>query len=179
MHVPFKKNKAVELVKSYSIYGSTFSNMNNGEADQLVEETIQTARRRGHMTPDDIQVVAQWTSRRRMDRLGENSPDMVADETAKAFADKTGDEARINALMRLAGIGWARASVILHFAFPNRYATMTQPVIRTIKGPESYCYESWNEITKFCQKTRKQYGMTMRDFDRALWTYFEACGSKV
>ena len=63
------------------------------------------------------------------------------------------------------------ASVILHFAFPNRYPVLDVRVMHTIDGPRSYNFSSWTRITEFCRNESAEYGVTMRELDRALWTY--------
>ena len=54
---------------------------------------------------------------------------------------------------------------------PDDCAVLDKRVTRTIQGPCSYDFDSWIQIAKFCRTKSDEFGVTMRELDRALWTY--------
>lgn len=134
---------------------------------------------RGYMTPENLAATARWTTRRkRVENLAlRNDASKVERITRQSFAAET-DERRLGQLMALEGIRWTMASIILHFAFPEDYPTLTKAVLNTIEGPSTKSFNNWIRITDLCRETKRQYGVTMRELDRALWTYDYKCGSK-
>lgn len=70
------------------------------------------------------------------------------------------------------------ASVILHLAFPGMFPILDMRMMRTIDGPHGYNFDEWIQITEFCRAASNEYGVTMRELDRALWTYDYNCTQK-
>ena len=63
------------------------------------------------------------------------------------------------------------ASVILHFAFPDRYPVLDKRVMRTIGAPIPYQFDRWLQYGAFCRRACEDYGITLRTLDEALWQY--------
>jgi len=131
----------------------------------------------------DLRATARWTYRdlpaiaKRMprgktleDQVRENTVDEVEKITRESFAT-TSERQRIGVLRTLGGVDWVMASVILHFAFPGRFAVLSWPVLAAIDAPREHSFENWTSITKFCREKSTKYRVTMRQLDRALWVY--------
>ena len=95
----------------------------------------------------------------------------VREVSRVSFAAKS-ERLRIGALRVLEGIEWPRASAILHFVFPERYPILDVRAMRTVGGPlNSYTFRVWAEYTELCRRSAAEYGVTLRQLDRALWTF--------
>ena len=172
MRIRLTKNEILVLAGRYLDLPSYEVGVSNGAADERIERTLQAARDRGHMTSDELRATARWKypGNRLVSLVAENTPDEIAEITRVSFA-ATSERLRIGALLALHGIGWPMASVILHFAFPGRYPILDVRVMHTIDGPRVYNFDGWTRITKFCRNKSAEYGVTMRELDRALWTH--------
>ena len=63
------------------------------------------------------------------------------------------------------------ASTILHFVFPDRYPILDVRAMRAVGCKPNYNFEMWKKYIKLCRCAADKYGVTLRDLDRALWTY--------
>ena len=81
---------------------------------------------------------------------------------------------QIGALLALRGVQWPMASVILHFAFPDRYPILDVRAMSTVGGSKYYTFEKWREYVNLCRETATAHDITMRDLDRALWAFDRA-----
>lgn len=176
MHIPFRDKDEIESWAQRYLDdgegGETYR-----EADERIEMTIEAARHRGHMTPDDLAETAKWKFRgmRLLKLVGENTRDEVREITRISFTATT-ERLRVGALRALTGVRWPMASAILHFAFPeDYYPIVDQRVLRTIKWPykngDSFNFNRWNDFAADCRYERERLKVTMRDLDRALWYY--------
>lgn len=172
MRTRLTKNEILVLAERYLDLPSYEVGVSNGAADEQVERKLQAARHRGHMTPHELRATARWKypGNRLVSLVDENTSDEVAEITRVSFAAAS-ERLRISALLTLHGIGWPMASVILHFGFPGLYPILDVRVMRTIDGPRTYNFGSWTRTTKFCRNKSVEYGVTMRELDRALWTH--------
>ena len=75
---------------------------------------------------------------------------------------------RIGVLLALRGVQWPMASVILHFAFPDRYPILDVRAMKTVGGSTHYTFEKWNEYVDLCQKKTAACDITMRELEGAL-----------
>jgi hypothetical protein len=142
-----------------------------GDGDDRLAKRLEQAVGRGFMTRGDLVAVAKWKWRggRTRQLAEQNSEDEVKEISCAAFAAKS-ERLRIGALLSLRGVCWPMASVILHFAFPDRYPILDRRAMNTVGGSTNYTFDTWMEYTKLCRKTIQQMGIQMRTLDRALWT---------
>jgi hypothetical protein len=99
-----------------------YSNLYVYDGDDVLGRKLGIAVQRGYMTREDLIDVARWKwkgGRTRQLAAG-NSESEVQEASAVAFATRC-ERLRIGALLALRGVQWPMASVILHFAFPERY----------------------------------------------------------
>lgn len=142
------------------------------DADDVLGARMQAAVTRGFMTKDDLIAVARWKWRggRTRQLCGQNTEAEVGEITRVSFAAAS-ERLRIGALLALRGVQWPMASVILHFAFPDRYPILDVRAMNTVGGSTLYTFEKWLDYCELCQMTAKRHGISMRILDKALWAY--------
>ena len=180
MRLPLTRNEILSLAQRYVELPSYEAGVSNGVADGRIERKFGAARRRGNMVSDDLRAVARWKypGRRLINLIGKNTPEEVTEITRVSFS-ATSERLRIGALLAFHGVGWPMASAILHFTFPAHYPMLDVRVMRTIDGPRGYSFDRWIQFTEFCLEASVEYGVTMRDLDRALWTHDYICTRNV
>jgi hypothetical protein len=140
------------------------------ETDLAARMLIASAR--GHMAQDDLIAVAAWKWRGgRTRRLcADNTKAEVVEISSASFA-ATSERLRIGVLLALRGVQWPMASVILHFAFPDRYPILDVRAMKSVGGSTHYTFEKWSEYADLCRKAAAKYDVSMRTLDKALWAY--------
>jgi len=142
-----------------------------GKEEALMERMPKAAKRK-YMTLDDLIAVAKWKWGGGITRqlCSRNSEAAVEEITTTSFAAAMRcSDASICALLVLHGVGWPMASVILHFAFPDKYPILDKMAMKAVDGSTNYTFEQWKEYTKLCQSTAKEHDIEMRTLDKALW----------
>ena len=142
------------------------------DADDVLGARMEAAARRGYMTRDDLIAVARWKWRggRTRQLCGKNTQAEVEEITRVSFAAES-ERLRIGSLLALRGVQWPMASVILHFAFPDKYPILDVRAMNTVGGSTLYTFEKWLEYLQLCRATAERYDITMRTLDKALWAF--------
>ncbi|WP_421055603.1 hypothetical protein [Leisingera sp. D0M16] len=142
------------------------------DADDVLGSRMEAAAQRGYMRRNDLIEVASWKWRggRTRQLCGQNTESEVEEITRASFAAKS-ERLRIGALLSLRGVQWPMASVILHFAFPDRYPILDVRAMNTVGGSTHYTFEKWQVYLEMCQAEAKSHGITMRTLDKALWAF--------
>ena len=155
----------------------SYSELYEYDADDKLAERLEAAARRGHMLRNELIEVARWKWRggRTRQLVADNTEEDVVEISAVSFAAKS-ERLRIGALLSLSGVGWPMASVILHFAFPDRYPILDVRAMKTVGGSSHYTFEKWIEYVTLCRQTASDFGVSMRVLDRALWEYDKRLG---
>jgi hypothetical protein len=78
------------------------------------------ARARGHYGREEFIEICAWKTVRSRPKVAANSDAAVVDATSRALA-ATDEGVRMSALLELEGVGVPTGSVLLYFAFPDRY----------------------------------------------------------
>lgn len=140
------------------------------EGDEALGALLQAAADRGHMTRADLIAVAKWKWKggRTQQLVAVNSEEEVIEITGAAFRAKS-ERLRIGALLSLHGVKWPMASVILHFAFPDRYPILDVRAMTAVGGSTIYNLDRWLEYTNLCKRVAAIHKVSMRELDRALW----------
>ena len=135
---------------------------------------------RGYLDTDELYRVACWKAWQHTKRVKNNNDDCVKEITRQAFT-ATDEPSRIGVLKVLGGIGWARASAILHFFHKDPYPILDFRALWSVGmegwsvGVEdtkpSHSFECWWKYVLFCRKVACQNQVGMRTLDRALWQY--------
>ena len=143
------------------------------EADEFLGRQLRVAAQRGYLTVCDLEEVARWKFPwpKLRSLVAENTEDKVWETSEASFSDSAEEQARIDGLRELRGVGWPMASTILHFVFPCRYPILDVRAMRAVGCKPNYGFGMWKKYIDLCRKTADEYGVTLRDLDRALWTY--------
>lgn len=130
------------------------------------------ARARGRYRRDELVLLCAWKSARSRPLVAANSAPAVARASGRAFA-ATGEAERIEALLALAGVGVPSASVLLHFAEPDRYPILDVRALESlgVKGRSTYPVSFWLRYLAACRDLSVRHGVSLRTLDKALWQH--------
>jgi len=118
----------------------------------------------------DADIIYRWKSPRRMDLFRKNTDGEVSQALTDAIAAKTPREA-IESLTRLQGVGVKMASAILTAMFPELYTVCDFRAAEALGVKDSGDVDFYTSYLEFCRKTSKEYGVSLRNFDRANWQW--------
>lgn len=130
------------------------------------------AAERGYYARDEFLDVCAWKSARSRPLVQANGAKMVEAATRAAFA--TSDEAaRMGALTGLHGVGVPTGSVLLYFAFPDRYPILDVRALESLgrKGRSVYPVSFWVAYLHACRELAAEHGVSLRTLDKALWQH--------
>jgi hypothetical protein len=149
-----------------------YSDLYAYDGDDVLRRKLGRAVQRDYITREDLIDVARWKWKggRTWRLVAGNSESEVQEASAVAFATKC-ERLRVGALLALRGVQWPMASVILHFAFPERYPILDARAMNTVGGSKVYNFDRWMEYVALCREASQRFEVTMRVLDRALWTY--------
>ena len=149
------------------------------EMETALLARMSEAARRGYMTRDDLIAVARWKWRgaRTRQLCAKNTAAEVEEISRVSFAANS-ERLRIGVLLCLCGVQWPMASVILHFAFPDRYPILDVRAMDAVEGSTHYTYERWSQYVELCRRTAAENGVSMRTLDKALWAQGNPSGTK-
>jgi hypothetical protein len=142
------------------------------DADDAVAAAGAGARHRGYYTKPELSLLCEWKSVRSKSRVAQNSDVFVQAITRAAFATEDEFE-RMTALCALRGVEAPTASVLLHFAFPDRYPIIDWRALESLGQPEQATYpvRYWLAYVDACRALAKDAGVSMRVLDKALWQH--------
>jgi hypothetical protein len=130
------------------------------------------ARARGHYTRREFIEVCAAKTPRSKPKVASNTPAVVRNATARAFA--TDDEReRMGALLELVGVGVPTASTLLYFAFPSDYPILDVRALESlgVKPRSTYPVSFWLEYLQACRALARRSGVSIRTLDKALWQH--------
>jgi len=142
------------------------------DVDDEVAAAGRAARGRGFYTKPELVLICEWKTARSRRRVALNTDAFVERITGAAFA--TDDEAeRMAALCVLRGVDTPSASVLLHFAFPDRYPIIDWRALESLgqQAAPPYSIAYWLAYADACRELAEQAGVSLRVLDRALWQY--------
>jgi hypothetical protein len=142
------------------------------DPDDQVAAAGASARERGYYTKPELVLVCEWKTVRSRRRVADNTAAFVEGLTRVAFAAEDESE-RMAALCALKGVNPPTASVLLHFAFPDRYPIIDWRALESLGQPRqpAYTIDYWLAYVDACRKLASQAGVSMRVLDKALWQY--------
>lgn len=115
-----------------------------------------------------------WKSKRPQKHYKDiENDDLAVKEITKFALSCKSEVARIKALTMLKGVSWPVASVILHFAYPNKYPILDFRAIWSLAWPQPKKYDCafWSNYIKEIKKIAKNNKVSLRTLDKALWYY--------
>lgn len=162
MHIPLTKEQI-------DYYANRYEDL---EGDRQIELSLAPAIERGYVTKAELIVLVRWKAARVVWHAERNSDADVREITQASFGASS-SLVRLKFLTILHGFSWAMASALLHFIFPKECPVLDFRAMNTVGGPPRN-YEKdevWEEYAALCCKTAKDYGISLRKLDRALWQY--------
>jgi hypothetical protein len=127
---------------------------------------------RGYYTRDEFLEVCAWKSARSRPLVQAN--DALPVEAATRAAFEAADEAaRMGALTGLHGVGVPTGSVLLYFAFPDRYPILDVRALESLgrKGRSVYPVSFWVAYVHTCRELAAENRVSLRTLDKALWQH--------
>jgi hypothetical protein len=128
--------------------------------------------RAGNYGRHQLQVIFQWkTKGRGKSRLLRNSDDEIADALHLASNANT-ERAAVAVLLGLHGVQAPVASAILTAIDPERYTVIDFRALEALgNDSEDRTVNFYLAYLKTCRQLASKHGVTLRDFDRALWQW--------
>jgi hypothetical protein len=126
---------------------------------------------RGHYTRVEFLTLCEWKSPRSRPLVAANPAGAVRSATRRALAPAADERGRIEALLALRGVGMPTASVLLHFALPDRYPILDVRALESlgVTGRTSYPVAFWIAYVDACRALAAARGVSLRTLDKALW----------
>jgi hypothetical protein len=131
------------------------------------------ARARGHYERDEFLAVCAWKSPRSRPRVRANAEDAIRAATAIALDPVSSEQARMEALTSLEGVGVPTASTLLYFAFPADYPILDVRALHAlgVKSRSVYPVTFWLGYLAACRELATAHGVSLRTLDKALWQW--------
>jgi thermostable 8-oxoguanine DNA glycosylase len=139
---------------------------------------------RGYMNKDEFLKIVRWKAARSLRRAHENSPEKVEEVSKRAFST-TDDRERIKILCELRGVAVRMASAILTIVYPEKYGVVDIRAWRALsdlnlleegkknRDKNYYSIDDYLLYLDIIRQKAKEYGITPREVDKALWKYDE------
>lgn len=139
--------------------------------DEGVESLVPQVKRRGYLTRSELVKLANWVAPGRNEsRVLSNSCEVVEEMTELALRGET-ERSRIQHSVKLKGVAFTTASVILHWFHSEDYPIWSKYARTAVEfeGCASLLeQERWEAFVSFCREVVSRNPITMRELDRAL-----------
>jgi hypothetical protein len=164
------KFSAADVDKLLRFYWPTQS-----ERMQRIERDLESrapqVRQKQYLTRDEFRLACSWTAIRAVGQYKTNTEAGVREQTARAFGAES-EAQHLSVLMELNGVSYTTASIILHFFHRNTYPILSEPSLWSLSVEKiSYSLDFWLEYTHFFRDLVKEWKISPRNLDRALWQY--------
>jgi hypothetical protein len=156
-------------IQTYAARYDTERTANDKAVEEEMKHALTTQRL---LTKSQFVRIGMWKSPRQKKRYENNDEHAVRELTEFSFTAKT-EQARVGSLLALNGVSFPVASVILHFAFPERYPILDFRALWSLgwEQPKSYTLEFWERYCAKMLDTASQFALPLRTVDKALWQY--------
>lgn len=159
--------------KTITEYAQRYDKRYKGTPDELIENELKDwFEERRYLDKENFVKLGIWKTPRQKKNYKSNSEGLIKEITKFSLLTKN-KEARIESLTALNGVLYPVASVILHFAFPDRYPIMDFRAIWSLgwQQPKYYTFEFWQKYCKEIKTISNELGLPIRTVDKALWEY--------
>lgn len=174
--VPASLNKKMALTKENILkFASLYEKKYVGKSEEIIEAELRTwFSEHRYLNKKTFVKLGLWKSTRpkKYYESSENTNHRVKKITKEAILSN--DEFfKVTSLQELKGVGWPVASVILHYAHPDRYTILDFRALESlgIKQPSSYNFDFWQDYTKTAVGVAQKFDVSLRKLDKALWMY--------
>lgn len=143
--------------------------------DPVLEEIAPTVRARGYFRRDEFLTTYRWKTHRTIGLAEKYTDAEIADVTGVAFRQEN-EKLRICLLRALDGVSWPVASTLLHVGLDPSYPIIDFRALWSLgsTAPGAVTFEFWWAYVECCRDLAARAGVTVRELDKALWTYSEA-----
>ena len=142
---------------------------------EILRDVATPARARGWFTYEEFVRLYRWKTRGRRIALLERQPPAEIEAATRVALDQSTREARrLGVLVALEGVGYPAASCVLHFAHREPYPILDVRALETLGYQTQrtvYSETFWQNYVAECRQLARAHGVSMRDLDRALWTW--------
>lgn len=147
------------------------------EETQTVIRKLRGARRRGYLTPGELEAVCRWKSARAVRHIKANTPWSVRSLTRRAIATRS-ERRRLELLCTLDGVSVPMASAILTLLDPRRYGVIDIRVWQILyrlgavtRKPNGtgFTFEDWYRFLMIVRYFARKLGVKTRDIERTLF----------
>lgn len=164
----FSREKIVKYSKKYD-------EKYKGTHDELIEKRLKNwFRNHRYLDKEHFVKLGLWKSKRQKKNYRSKENDNLTVKEITKFALNTKSEkARIESLIILKGVSWPVASVVLHFALPDKYPILDFRVVWSLgwEQPKYYTFDFWKKYVKELRKLAEKHKVSLRELDKALWYY--------
>lgn len=154
-------------------YAQKYDERYKGTNDEIVENEMKRwLESNRYLDRERFIKIGLWKSKRPKKKYESNDDLMVKEITRFSLMTKS-EEARIRSLLVLNGVSYPVASVILHFAFPDKYTILDFRAIWSLgwDQPKYYTFNFWKKYCDEIKEISKMMGENIRTIDKALWEY--------
>jgi len=166
--IKLDRNNVLQLASEYD---KIFSEKSDGKIEK---ELIGWFSYHKYLDRKNFLKLCMWKSQRPKKHYENklNSDFRVREITKLAVGSKD-EYLKISVLQLLKGVSWPVASVILHFAEPDKYIIMDFRAIWSlgIQQPKAYDFDFWINYMRTVKSIAKKMKVTLRTLDKALWMY--------
>jgi len=138
---------------------------------------LRVVRKRGYVTPAELEAVCYWKSPRAIQYIRSNSPAHVRATTRSALATRS-ERRRLEALRQLKGVSVPMASALLMLLNPKRYGVIDIRVWQLLhevgtvtKNADGvgFSFKNWYQFLVILRYFAKKLGVSARDVERTLF----------
>jgi hypothetical protein len=153
----FPKDEIPALAAQYAV----------GHSVESLIEIGHRSKATGFYMPDDFSVICR--SARNNRNCDVNSARKIEKETRISLSTNSEQE-RVYSLMRLSGVSWSTASLILHYTFEDQYPILAQESLWSWGYDEKpdQTFNFWWAYVKANRDLRSECGVTMQTLNGAL-----------
>ena len=143
---------------------------------------LRQARRRGYLTPAELEKVCRWKSARAIHHIKKNSAARVRIATRIALVTQN-ECRRLEALMSLDGVSVAMASAILTLLNPRRYGVIDIRVWQLLYGMGAVTknpsgvglsFDHWHQFLMIVRQFAEEFHVSARDIEKSLFSAHQA-----
>lgn len=152
-----------------------WANRYRSDDDSVIDAVAPAVRERGHFRRDEFLDIYAWKTRRTIAKARKYTESEIVDVTGVAFS-QADEKLRICLLRALDGVDWPVASTLLHVGVSADYPILDYRALWSLGSqmPSWVSFELWWTYVECCRALAADAGVTVREFDKALWAYSEA-----
>lgn len=146
------------------------ANFYNYRLESSVEQLVPIVKSRGYVTKPEFLTVCEWKSSRIRSRVSQNNADLIEEVTRIALSTRV-EPLRLTVLTVLYGVQFPVASTFLHWFHDDPYPILDFRALESLQIPQPKLYDTdfWADFVDEWRKEQAKSGLSVRDFDRALW----------